>query len=43
MPDFFNTVSVNIFRQAQKPQAEEEDTYDPDEDEPTVDPAWYHL
>ncbi|KAH0572816.1 Protein phosphatase 2A regulatory subunit [Spironucleus salmonicida] len=43
IPDFFNTVSINIFRQAPKPQAEDEDVYDPEEDEPTVDQHWYHL
>ncbi|CAL5984059.1 Protein_phosphatase 2A regulatory subunit [Hexamita inflata] len=43
IPDFFNTVAINIFRQAPKPQAEDEDVYDPEEDEPLVDANWYHL
>ena len=36
-------MSINIFRQAPKPQAEDEDVYDPEEDEPQVDANWYHL
>lgn len=43
IPDFFNTVSINIFRQAPKSQAEDEDVYDPEDDEPQVDPNLYHL
>lgn len=39
MPDVISMVSVNIFR-ALPPQTED---YDPEEDEPVLEPSWPHL
>jgi hypothetical protein len=39
MPDIVEMVKVNLFRTL-PPQT---DDFDPDEDEPAVEPAWPHL
>eukprot|EP00768_Dysnectes_brevis_P004548 gnl/Dysnectes_brevis/3278_a4108_1259.p1 GENE.gnl/Dysnectes_brevis/3278_a4108_1259~~gnl/Dysnectes_brevis/3278_a4108_1259.p1 ORF type:complete len:570 (+),score=212.64 gnl/Dysnectes_brevis/3278_a4108_1259:36-1745(+) len=42
IPDLVHSISVNIFRPMVKPVCEDA-IYDPDEDEPSVDPSWCHL
>eukprot|EP00743_Colponemidia_sp_Colp-15_P001866 GILK01002034.1.p1 GENE.GILK01002034.1~~GILK01002034.1.p1 ORF type:complete len:473 (+),score=92.26 GILK01002034.1:178-1596(+) len=43
MPDVVNMVSVNIFRALPPSNPPAGPTFDPEEDEPTLEPAWQHL